>query len=156
MKVRVSPPFDDHSHLPTSVKPKSPVLIRRVLKEKLTLRIASRKYVQLKSQADFYMPNMSTNADRLEIRRRWDGLMPRGSGSVGIPNYASYPLLGEPIADDPLRTGPLFEASWTHALHCVCAFPQPLTLHLFRHRLHSFLQSWLSLRFRSLNRALPQ
>ena len=28
-------------------------------------------------------------------------------------------MLGEPIDDDPLRTGPIFEASWTHALHCL-------------------------------------
>ena len=42
-----------------------------------------------------------------------------GSGSVSIPDYHKYPLLGEPIADDPARSGPLFEASWTHALHCV-------------------------------------
>ena len=42
-----------------------------------------------------------------------------GSGSVLIPDYRDHPLLGEPIIDDPLRSGPLFEASWTHALHCV-------------------------------------
>jgi hypothetical protein len=42
-----------------------------------------------------------------------------GSGSVSIPDYRNHPMLGEPIADDPLRSGPLFEASWTHALHCV-------------------------------------
>lgn len=42
-----------------------------------------------------------------------------GSGSVIIPNYADHPLLGQPITDDPIRSGPLFEASWTHALHCV-------------------------------------
>jgi hypothetical protein len=28
-------------------------------------------------------------------------------------------MLGKPITDDPIRSGPLFEASWTHALHCV-------------------------------------
>jgi hypothetical protein len=55
-----------------------------------------------------------------------------GSGSVSIPDYTNHPLLGEPIADDPLRSGPLFEASWTHALHCVsliltfsCSSPNP-------------------------------
>lgn len=42
-----------------------------------------------------------------------------GSGSVTIPDYRDHPLLGDPITDDPIRTGPLFEASWTHALHCV-------------------------------------
>lgn len=42
-----------------------------------------------------------------------------GSGSVLIPNYRDYPLLGDPITDDPMRSGPLYEASWTHALHCV-------------------------------------
>ena len=62
---------------------------------------------------------MSTSNDRMEIRRRWDMLMPRGSGSVSIPEYKQHPLLGDPITDDPLRSGPLFEASWTHALHCL-------------------------------------
>lgn len=42
-----------------------------------------------------------------------------GSGSVLIPDYSDHPLLGQPITDDPIRFGPLFEASWTHALHCV-------------------------------------
>lgn len=42
-----------------------------------------------------------------------------GSGSVLIPDYRDHPLLGDPIIDDPIRSGPLFEASWTHALHCV-------------------------------------
>jgi hypothetical protein len=99
------------------------------------------------------MPNMSSNDDRMVIRRKWDMLMPRecpraslagasyhdtacslahllvhsltvssllvGSGSVAIPDYRDHPLLGEPISDDPIRSGPLFEASWTHALHCV-------------------------------------
>jgi hypothetical protein len=46
-------------------------------------------------------------------------LMPRGSGSVAIPEYRDHPLLGNPISDDPLRSGPLFEASWTHAIHCL-------------------------------------
>jgi len=42
-----------------------------------------------------------------------------GSGSVAIPEYKEHPLLGDPITDDPIRSGPLYEASWTHALHCV-------------------------------------
>jgi hypothetical protein len=45
--------------------------------------------------------------------------MPLGSGSVLIPDYKQHPMLGKPITDDPIRTGPIFEASWTHALHCV-------------------------------------
>lgn len=28
-------------------------------------------------------------------------------------------MLGKPISDDPIRSGPIYEASWTHALHCV-------------------------------------
>lgn len=46
-----------------------------------------------------------------------------GSGSVAIPSYKSHQLLGDPITDDPLRSGPIFEASWTHALHCVSYLP---------------------------------
>lgn len=65
------------------------------------------------------MPNMTSNNDRLAIRHNWDLLMPLGSGSVAIPEYKQHPLLGDPITDDPIRSGPLFEASWTHALHCV-------------------------------------
>lgn len=42
-----------------------------------------------------------------------------GSGSILVPDYKEHPLLGEPITDDPIRSGPIFEASWTHALHCV-------------------------------------
>jgi hypothetical protein len=42
-----------------------------------------------------------------------------GSGSVTIPDYEKYPMLGKPITDDPIRSGPIYEASWTHALHCV-------------------------------------
>jgi len=80
---------------------------------------------------------MSSDADRMDIRHNWDMLMPRelpffhiqeyyanqllvGSGSVSIPDYEQHPMLGKPITTDPIRTGPLFEASWTHALHCVC------------------------------------
>jgi hypothetical protein len=53
-----------------------------------------------------------------------------GSGSVSIPDYRNHPMLGEPIADDPLRSGPLFEASWTHALHCVSRFSKANSLPL--------------------------
>jgi hypothetical protein len=49
-----------------------------------------------------------------------------GSGSIGISEYRQHPLLGDPITDDPLRSGPLFEASWTHALHCVSKLSLPL------------------------------
>ncbi|KAL9080198.1 MAG: hypothetical protein Q9157_000981 [Trypethelium eluteriae] len=77
------------------------------------------EYKRLKFEEDLYMPNMTSLNDRDEVRRRWDKLLPRGSGSVAISDYKKHPLLGEPIADDPIRTGPLFEASWTHALHCV-------------------------------------
>lgn len=42
-----------------------------------------------------------------------------GSGSILVPDYKEHPLLGDPITDDPIRSGPIFEASWTHALHCV-------------------------------------
>ncbi|QDS71425.1 hypothetical protein FKW77_003424 [Venturia effusa] len=45
--------------------------------------------------------------------------VPIGSGSVSIPDYANHPMLGKPITDDPIRSGPIFEASWTHALHCL-------------------------------------
>ncbi|MCJ1352141.1 MAG: hypothetical protein MMC33_002125 [Icmadophila ericetorum] len=76
-------------------------------------------YTHLKSQEEIYMPNMTSNEDREKVRHAWDLLMPLGSGSVSIPNWRDYPLLGEPIADDPLRAGPIFEASWTHALHCL-------------------------------------
>ena len=37
-------------------------------------------------------------------------------------------MLGNPIDDDPIRTGPIFEASWTHALHCVWPLTPPHTL----------------------------
>ncbi|KAI9668156.1 MAG: hypothetical protein M1821_000976 [Bathelium mastoideum] len=80
---------------------------------------ADHEYKRLKFEEDLYMPNMTSLDDRDEVRRRWDELLPRGSGSVAIPDYKKHPLLGEPIADDPVRTGPLFEASWTHALHCL-------------------------------------
>lgn len=65
------------------------------------------------------MPNMSTMTGRMETRKKWDTLMPLGSGSVSIPDWRDHPLLGQPISDDPIRSGPLFEASWTHALHCL-------------------------------------
>jgi len=97
---------------------------------------ASHKYTLLQTEEDIYVPDMSSNANRMEVRKNWDKLMPRkylysfavsqanisivGSGSVAIPDYKKYPMLGEPISDDPIRSGPIFEASWTHALHCVC------------------------------------
>ena len=34
-------------------------------------------YRRLKFEDDFYMPNMTSNEDRMEVRRRWDHLMPR-------------------------------------------------------------------------------
>ncbi|MCJ1233597.1 hypothetical protein MMC14_001555 [Varicellaria rhodocarpa] len=79
----------------------------------------SHQYTRLKPEVEVYMPNMTSNEDRMQVRRNWDLLMPLGSGSVSIPNNRQYPLLGEPITDDPIRSGPLFEAAWTHALHCL-------------------------------------
>ncbi|KIV98730.1 uncharacterized protein PV09_09513 [Verruconis gallopava] len=76
-------------------------------------------YTYLKFEPEKYFPNISSNDNRDEVRRNWDMLMPKGSGSVAIPEYKKYPLLGNPITDDPLRSGPLFEASWTHAIHCL-------------------------------------
>lgn len=77
------------------------------------------KYTLLSPEEEKFVPNMSSNANRLEIRHNWDMLMPLGSGSVEINNYKDYPMLGKPIVDDPIRNGSLFEASWTHALHCL-------------------------------------
>lgn len=101
-------------------------------------QVVSHSYTFLKPEEEKYIPNMTTNDNRMEVRKNWDLLMPRtlttqnisrkrtsltvlivGSGSVLIPNYRDYPLLGNPIIDDPIRSGPLFEASWTHAMHCV-------------------------------------
>jgi hypothetical protein len=79
----------------------------------------SHEYRYLKLEPELYMPNMSTINGRMETRKMWDKLMPLGSGSVSIPDYKDHPLLGQPISDDPIRSGPLFEASWTHALHCL-------------------------------------
>ncbi|ETR96957.1 hypothetical protein M419DRAFT_92860 [Trichoderma reesei RUT C-30] len=79
----------------------------------------SHTYTFLKPEEDKFIPNMTSNDNRMEIRRNWDMLMPLGSGSVLIPDYMNHPLLGNPITDDPIRSGPLFEASWTHALHCL-------------------------------------
>ncbi|KPI40195.1 uncharacterized protein AB675_11399 [Cyphellophora attinorum] len=79
----------------------------------------SHTYNYLKPEAETYFPNTTNNLDRDAIRRNWDNLMPLGSGSVAIPEHESYPLLGNPITDDPLRSGPLYEASWTHSLHCL-------------------------------------
>ncbi|KAL6889188.1 hypothetical protein GGI43DRAFT_387995 [Trichoderma evansii] len=79
----------------------------------------SHTYTFLKPEEEKYVPNMTSNDNRMEIRKNWDMLMPLGSGSVLIPDYSDHPLLGQPITDDPIRSGPLFEASWTHALHCL-------------------------------------
>jgi len=79
----------------------------------------SHTYKELVFEPTLYVPNMTTDANRMEVRHNWDMLMPLGSGSVSIPNWREYPLLGQPISDDPIREGPLFEASWTHALHCL-------------------------------------
>ncbi|OAG34714.1 hypothetical protein AYO21_11106 [Fonsecaea monophora] len=81
-------------------------------------KTTSHSYTFLKPDPDKFIPNMTSNDNRLEVRRNWDLLMPLGSGSVAIPDYRDHPLLGDPITDDPIRSGPLFEASWTHALHC--------------------------------------
>lgn len=96
---------------------------------------ASHKYTLLTLEEEKYFPNMTSDEDRMAIRHNWDMLMPRtspsprpslltntttvGSGSVEIPDWEQHPMLGKPIVDDPIRTGALFEASWTHALHCL-------------------------------------
>ncbi|KAH8657406.1 hypothetical protein BGZ60DRAFT_415833 [Tricladium varicosporioides] len=77
------------------------------------------KYTLLTPEEEKFVPNMTSDANRMEIRHNWDMLMPLGSGSVEINDYANYPMLGKPIVDDPIRNGSLFEASWTHALHCL-------------------------------------
>lgn len=81
--------------------------------------LGSHSYEYLRFEPEKYFPNASSNANRAEIRHNWDMLMPKGSGTVAVPNYREHPLLGNPITDDPLRKGPVFEASWTHAIHCV-------------------------------------
>ncbi|EHL02090.1 hypothetical protein M7I_2046 [Glarea lozoyensis 74030] len=84
------------------------------------------KWTLLTPNGDKFVPNMTTDENRMEIRHNWDMLMPLGSGSVEINNYKDYPKLGKPIVDDPIRNGSLFEASWTHALHCVSSIPTPI------------------------------
>ncbi|KAF4616187.1 hypothetical protein G7Y89_g15219 [Cudoniella acicularis] len=80
---------------------------------------SSHTYTLLTPDEEKFVPNMSSDANRMEVRRNWDLLMPLGSGSVEINDYEQYPMLGKPIVDDPIRNGSLFEASWTHALHCL-------------------------------------
>lgn len=77
------------------------------------------KYTLLTPDMDKYTPNMTSNDNRMEIRRNWDLLLPKGSGTVLIPDWKSHPLLGEPVNDDPIRSGSIYEASWTHAMHCL-------------------------------------
>ncbi|KAG9235084.1 hypothetical protein BJ875DRAFT_282507 [Amylocarpus encephaloides] len=77
------------------------------------------KYTLLMPDEEKFVPNMTDDSNRMEIRKNWDMLMPLGSGSVEIKDYQSYPFIGLPITDDPIRNGSLFEASWTHALHCL-------------------------------------
>ncbi|KAF2667142.1 hypothetical protein BT63DRAFT_481585 [Microthyrium microscopicum] len=79
----------------------------------------SHTYTILTSNESAFIPDMASNVNRMEVRKNWDLLMPLGSGSVAIPEHEQYPLLGKPILDDPIRSGPLYEASWTHALHCL-------------------------------------
>ncbi|PQE08911.1 Thioesterase domain-containing protein [Rutstroemia sp. NJR-2017a WRK4] len=79
----------------------------------------SHKWTLLKPEEFIFVPNMTSNDDRMAIRHNWDMLMPLGSGTVKIPDYEQHPMLGKPIVDDPIRSGPIFEASWTHALHCL-------------------------------------
>ncbi|KAH8603102.1 hypothetical protein B0O99DRAFT_20747 [Bisporella sp. PMI_857] len=79
----------------------------------------SHRYTLLTPESDKFVPNMSSDANRMEVRKNWDMLMPLGSGSVAIPEHKNYPLLGHPIEDDPVRGGPIYEAAWTHALHCL-------------------------------------
>lgn len=79
----------------------------------------SHKYTLLTFEESKYFPNMTSDINRMEIRHNWDMLLPLGSGSVSIPDYEQHPMLGKPINDDPIREGPIFEASWTHALHCL-------------------------------------
>lgn len=79
----------------------------------------SHKYEHLSFEKSKFVPNLTTDENRMEVRHNWDMLMPLGSGSVLIPDYEKYPQLGLPIDDDPIHTGPIFEASWTHALHCL-------------------------------------
>lgn len=100
----------------------------------------SHKYTLLTPEEEKFVPNMTSDVNRMEVRRNWDMLMPRkffrldfllqnivninkgivGSGTVEIPDWESHPMLGKPIVDDPIRNGSIYEASWTHALHCVC------------------------------------
>lgn len=87
----------------------------------------SHKYTLLKGEEEKFFPNMTSDADRMTIRKNWDMLMPLGSGTVEIADWESHPMLGKPITDDPIRNGSIYEASWTHALHCVGS-PVPFLL----------------------------
>ncbi|TAQ91305.1 hypothetical protein B7494_g276 [Chlorociboria aeruginascens] len=79
----------------------------------------SHSYVLLTPEEDKFIPNLTSDANRMEIRNNWDMLMPLGSGTVVIPDWEKHPMLGKPVMDDPIHTGSIYEASWTHAIHCV-------------------------------------
>lgn len=49
-------------------------------------------------------------------------MISEGGGSVRIDDYKKYPMLGNPVSDDPVRSGPLFEVTWAHSLHCLYYF----------------------------------
>ncbi|TVY87276.1 Oxidase [Lachnellula willkommii] len=82
-------------------------------------RPTTHKYTLLTPESEKFVPNMSSNENRMQVRKNWDMLMPLGSGTVEIPDYEQHPMLGKPIIDDPIHSGAIFEASWTHALHCL-------------------------------------
>ena len=102
-----------------SSKQVSPNPVPPAQTRQLTPSSASHVITPFTPEPELFIPNMTTLSNRLEVQAKWDALMPMGSGSVAIPDYHKHPLLGEPISDDAARSGPLYEASWAHSLHCL-------------------------------------
>ncbi|CAD6504854.1 BgTH12-00356 [Blumeria graminis f. sp. triticale] len=85
----------------------------------LFVPVALPKFISLVPEVERFVPNMTTNDTRMEIRANWDQLLPAGGGSVSIPDWNSYPLLGKPLNQDSSKGNSTYEVSWTRALRCL-------------------------------------
>lgn len=60
----------------TPCRQTSPFLDQKINIIQLTCGLASHSYTYLKPEVEMFIPNMTSNENRMEVRRNWDLLMP--------------------------------------------------------------------------------
>ncbi|PVH91309.1 hypothetical protein DM02DRAFT_664128 [Periconia macrospinosa] len=68
----------------------------------------SQEIIRFHSRLKEFTVNYTSSDRAMEVRHRWEELLPRGGGTVRIDEHDKYEYLGEPIRDQDEDRGPLY------------------------------------------------